>query len=267
VKRPFEHLPDPRRPPRRPGLLAGLRQFGEELQRGRAWLVAHEDEIREWARDVRDRGGPGDPWRWLLDRVDAFTAIAIRGALEAEKRLLERQLRHGVLLTELLGEAVKTEEFQASLRDSLSVAPLTSERRAQLDQGVSYVASGDDALAVPLLLNPLEGLFWTEAEERGRIARNDRGKWLRTDSAARVGGLEAVLDALAADVDDDLRDFIRAVVYGGPGDRFRHGTATNGWRLRAALLCFAVTGWLELRTDLDARQVVRSAFRDRRDTG
>ena len=200
-----------------------------------------------------------------MNRVDAFTVITIRGALEAEKRLVEKSMRHGVTLTVLLGDAVKTETFQLPVRESLVVAPLTSERRAQLVQGLSYVASGDEALAVPLLINPLEGMFWSEAEERGKIVRNEKGKWRRTDNAAPVGGLEAVLDALAPDVSDDLSDFIRAVVYGGPGDRFRHGTATSGWELRAALLCFAVAGWLEFSTDFDAEQIIRSAFRDRRD--
>jgi hypothetical protein len=246
-------------------LLESLRQVGDTVQRGYAWFKDHEREIRDWARDVERRGGPEDPWRWLMNRVDAVTAITIRGALEAEKRLVDKSLRHGVTLSLLLAEAVKTEAFQVPVRDSLAVAPLTSERRAQLVQGLAYVASGDEALAVPLLINALEGVFWTEAEERAKIFRNKKGKWRRTDNDAAVGGLEAVLDALTPDVGDDLRDFIRAVVYGGPGDRFRHGTANSGWELRAALLCFAVAGWLELRTGFDAEQIIRAAFRERRD--
>ena len=235
------------------------------MQRGYAWFKAHEREISDWARDVERRGGPDDPWRWLMNRVDAFTAITIRGALEAEKRLVEKSLRHGVTMSLLLAEAVKTEAFQLPVRNSLAVAPLTSERRAQLVQGLAYVASSDEPLAVPLLINALEGVFWTEAQERGKIIRNEKGKWRRADNGAAVGGLEAVLDTLAPDVSDDLRDFIRAVVYGGPGDRFRHGTASSGWELRAALLCFAVAGWLEFRTHFDAQQIIRAAFRDRRD--
>jgi hypothetical protein len=241
------------------------RQVGDAVQRRLALSRAHEHEIRHWLRDVEARGGPDDTWRWLMTRVDFFTGITIKAALEFEKRLVKKPMRHGLTLSVLLGKAVRTDAFQLPARASLGVAPLTSERRAQLVQGLSYVASGDEALAVPLLINPLEGMFWTEAEERGKIVRNNKGKWHRTDSNAPVGGLEAVLAALAPDVNDDLSDFIRAVVYGGPGDRFRHGTATSGWQLRAALLCFAVAGWLEFRADLDAEQVIRSAFRDRRE--
>jgi hypothetical protein len=62
-------------------------------------------------------------------------------------------------------------------------------------------------------------------------------------------------------MDDDFRDFLKAVIYGGPGDPFRHGTATADWQLRANFLVFALVGWLDMHGLLDSSKVIFDAFR------
>ena len=61
------------------------------------------------------------------------------------------------------------------------------------------------------------------------------------------------------DLDPDLVRFITTLTYGGAGNDFRHGTATDRWQLRSTFLTAALLGWLDTTGSLDARDAVRAA--------
>lgn len=234
------------------------------LVEGLAWVNSHHEDIRRWSRDVEMRGGEDDAWRWLFDRVSPFTSMTMKGALELERRMTIEKLRRGQSLSLLVGRAATDPEFVTQLRRVLKSAPLTGARADQLTTALDLMQEGQDHVAVPLLINSLEGMFWTEAAERGLIVRTSSGKWhsLPGPDAPRkqIHGLEQVLDLLGAELDDALRAFLKAVVYGGSGDPFRHGTARDGWQLRAGFLVLALAGWLDMRGLMDSRVAIRGAF-------
>lgn len=263
-----EHTHNPFEPQR---LIDGLKQGWQTILDRVQWVIDHEDDIATWWRDVRNRGGPEDPWRWLFERVNAFVGITMRGGLELERRLLPDKARQGATLTLLVDDAVD-EELIATVRAAVAKAGLRGHQPDQLDVALSFVAERRDHLAVPLLINTLEGVLWFEVDNRGLIERNRKGKWQQTALAPNQGdlvhGVEGALDLLSTAMEDDFRDFLKAVVYGGPGDPFRHGTAMGDWELRANFLVFALIGWLEMHGLADSRAVIFDAFKradDRRD--
>jgi hypothetical protein len=83
-------------------------------------------------------------------------------------------------------------------------------------------------LAVPLLVIALEGAFWHLASERGVIERNHHRRWVRKGTRHRIDAIDAVVKLPDLDLDPDLVGFITTLTYGGAGNDFRHGTATDG---------------------------------------
>lgn len=252
-------------------LLDTLKEGWRSILDGVQWVQDHQADIRAWAREVGQRGGAEDPWRWLFDRVSAFTSLTMKGGLELERRLVADKPRRGMSLTLLVDEAVDRSLITA-VREVLARAPLRGHQPEQLDVALGFVDDGRDYLAVPLLINTFEGILWFEVANQRLIERNSKGKWEQTALAPHQGdlvhGVEAALDLLASSRDDDFRDFLKAVVYGGPGDPFRHGTPSGEWQLRANFLVFALIGWLDMHGLLDSRAVIFDAFRraqDRRD--
>jgi hypothetical protein len=245
-------------------LVEGFKQALRSVRKGFQWVDDHREDLRSWGEDVGRRGGPQDPWRWLFNRVDALTSLTMKGGLELERRLEAVRSKHGVTLTLLVDGAVD-EQVTESLRSALLRAPLQGQQLEQLQTALDFIDAGSDHLAGPLLINTLEGVLWFEVANRGLIERNQKNKWQQTDLARKPGqvvhGVEEALNLVGADLDDDFRDFVKAVVYGSPGDPFRHGTPIGGWQLRANFLVFALAGWLDLHGLLDSSSVVHAAFR------
>ena len=243
-------------------LLAATAALVERGQAAAIWIDNHRPEIRAFGRDIKKRGGLDDPWRYLFTKVSGNTALAMKTALELERRVTPTG--HGDTLTLLLGAAISDPELLQELQTEVARAPISLVRREQLGEGLALIGTGRHHLAVPLLINPIEGIFWTAAANAGLIEQNRRGKWRCTVATSTPGkpvhGLEHVLNLLEFDLDDAFRAFLKAVVYGGAGDPFRHGTATGGWQLRASFLTVALMGWLETQDRLNVGTALCSAF-------
>jgi hypothetical protein len=92
-----------------------------------------------------------------------------------------------------------------------------------------------------------EGLVSTHARDIGLIEPHKGKKHRFTEAAGRtgpVGGIEDLLTIGQLGFDDAFGDFLRIHVYGGEGDAFRHGIATDGFRHRALMVTVALLGWL-----------------------
>lgn len=254
-------------PPERQSPFAVLRQGVKDIA---TMYNAHRDGLARYGRAVRDRAGdPNDPWRWLLQRVDAFTGMAILAGLELEKVRSVDRMRRGSTVSLLLADAVTTPALLSAVREGLDATPLPTVRRDQLIAGVDHVEAGQDHLAVPLLISAIEGLFWKEAEDAGLIRRTGQGKWLTTPGESgtvdEIGSIKPLMRVLGDQVDDAFRDYVILVVYDTAGQAFRHGNADDGWQLRACFLMTVLVGWLGHRGVTDDSVVLRQAFIDRQD--
>jgi hypothetical protein len=234
----------------------------ERAQAAAVWIDDHRGDILAWGHDVKRRGGPDNPWRYLFMKVSGNTALTMKAALELERRVT--QTARGDILSPLLGAAISDPELLQELQTEVVRAPISLVRREQLGEALAHIGTGRHHLAVPLLINPIEGIFWTAAANAGLIEQDRRGKRHYTVATNKPGtlvhGLEHVLNLLEFDLHDAFRAFLKAVVYGGAGDPFRHGTATGGWELRASFLTVALMGWLETQDRLNVGTALCGAF-------
>ena len=243
-------------------LLAATAVLVERGQAAAIWIDNHRPDIRAFGRDVKKRGGLDDPWRYLFTKVSGNTALTMKAALELERRVT--RIGRGDTLTLLLGGAISDPELLQELQTEVARAPISVVRRDQLGEALAHIGAGRHHLAVPLLINPIEGIFWTAAADAGLIKQDRHGKWHCTAATSTPGkpvhGLEQVLVLPEVDLEDAFRAFLKAVVYGGAGDPFRHGTATSGWQLRASFLTIALMGWLETLNGFSVDTALCSAF-------
>jgi hypothetical protein len=224
--------------------------FHQRLLAVRAWLVEHEPQItaalgvvatfaliqpqlermREQFQDTE--------WEYLLDRVDFATGIGLLA-------LLDREGADG--LERVLEAALGRPEALLQMLDALECLQMSPAHRSQLTFGLRCVAERDYAVAVPLLMNAFEGLVSTHARDIGLIEPHKGKKHRFTEAAGRtgaVGGIEDLLTIEQLGFDDAFADFLVIHVYGGEGDAFRHGIATDGFRHRALMVTVALLGWL-----------------------
>ncbi len=238
---------------------------GAERARARvnAWFVEHEEgitlfvvmvgvlsEVVPRAGDLADEWQDG-PWRHLLTTIELGDALGLlvrlAGADDAVEELLEAVLADPAVVDEL--------------SQGLNQAPLTDPLRQQISHGLGLLQQHDYVIAVPALIQALEGAFWHVAEQKRLIWRdgNTMRRTTRDGTLGKpVGGVEAVLGLL--DLDASYLTFMRRLVFGGRGHRFRHGTAREGWRLEALLLVVALTTWLEMFGPTRERTYLRRAF-------
>lgn len=204
------------------------------------------------------RGQTENPaWAYLLHHMDGYTGMWAAAGLEASKRADEPP---DELLGRIIEQGVTEPELLRRLRDHLDSAPISWERRKQLNKGLSFAAEGDHDLAVPMLQCPLEGAFWRAAEERGLVEQNPDGKWFRKEPPKKPIAITEVFKLDGMDVDDRFIGFARGLVYGRVGNQHRHGTAEDGWRLRSLCLVVALVEWLDLQGLADARDEIKGAF-------
>ncbi len=224
--------------------------FQQRLLAVRAWLTEHEPQITAALGAIatfaliqpqleRMRGRFEDTeWEYLLDRVDFATGIGLLVLLDREgadgvERVLEAALGCPEALPQLLG--------------ALECLEMSPTHRRQLTAGLRCVSARDYEVAVPLLMIAFEGLVSTHARDIGLIEPHKGKKHRFTEAAGRtgpVGGIEDLLMIGQLGFDDAFSDFLRIHVYGGEGDAFRHGIATDGFRHRALMVTVALLGWL-----------------------
>lgn len=245
-----------------PSLFQQMARFIKRIEEGFRWLDEHPDAVTRFERDVRHRQREDDAWRYLFDRVNGVTALSMQIGLVAEQRL--GNTRRGETVSLLLRDALADSKLLAELRHAIARAPASVAHRDQLLMGLELFESGRDHVAVPLLIQAIEGVLWAEAEREGLIERDARGKWQTTARTSRAGrqldGLESVLALSELPLDEKFARFLRAVVYGGDGNAFRHGTAGGGWSLRVSFLVVALIGWLEIHGLIDSHDAMHHAF-------
>ena len=237
-------------------LLADLRERLAKVQR---WANDHEREITAvvqglivWSRIQTQitaiaRRFEGSEWEYLLDRVDFATGTTLLLALDQDgtdglARLLEEALGHPSALPSLL--------------KPLQATDIPSPHRRQLVEGLRHLTNRDYELAVPLLMIPFEGIVQLRARDRGLIEPHKGKKHRFTEQAGKkgyVGGIEDLLAIDDAGFDQAFADFLVLHVYGGTGDAYRHGLATDGFRQRALMLTVALLGWLSAIAPPDLR--------------
>ena len=76
----------------------------------------------------------------------------------------------------------------------------------------------------------------------------------------QIDGVEGLFKLKGMGVDARFRGFLLGLAYGGGGNAYRHGSAEEGWPLRALCLLISLAGWLELNGMMDARREIREAF-------
>jgi len=224
--------------------------FRDRVLTVRSWIADHEPQISAVAGGIvafgliqpqlermRDRF-EGTEWEYLLDRVDFATGIVLLS-------VLDREGADGV--EQLLEAALGRAEALPAMLDALAALEMPPAHRRQLTEGLRYVSRRDYDLAVPLLMIPFEGLVSLHARQIGLIEPHKGKKHRFTPEAGlkgSVGGIEDLLRIEELGFDGAFSDFLRIHVYGGEGDAFRHGIATDGFRHRALMVTVALLGWL-----------------------
>lgn len=242
---------DPASPPRRSAIEQLIAAIGERLAAAQRWAKDHEAEIAAavqgmiiWSRlhaklqETAERYR-GTEWDFLLDRVDFIAATALLLALE-------RDGSEGV--TEILERALGRPAALAPMLESLSAVPMPEPHRQQLTEGLRHVSRQDYVLAVPLLIGPFEGIVHGHARKLGLIEPHKGKKHRFAEQTGRkgtIGGIEDLLWFEDLGFDEPFAAFLKNHVYGGTGDPYRHGFATEGFRQRALMLTVGLLGWLD----------------------
>jgi hypothetical protein len=233
------------------GLLEQLvAALADAVAAAKRWAKAHESEIAAaleglmiWSRvslrlsEIAARYRDTE-WEFLLDRVDFLASSALLLALEHDGS-------EGV--AGVLEQALARPGALAPMVAALDTVDLPAPQRKQLKAGLEQVTQREYELAVPLLIAPFEGVVHSFALRRG-IIEPHKGKKHRfselTGTTRTVGGIEDLLfEDLGFDV--TFADFLLNHVYGGTGNAYRHGFATDGYRERALMLTTALLGWLD----------------------
>jgi hypothetical protein len=252
----FVPEPKPTQPPL-PSFLAALSRvaddFCKKVDRARVavgkWLEEHEEGIALTFVALQVVGDVLPKVKRLMDEHDEGSYQHLLAEVELSDAL-------GVLLCLARGDEAVEEHLEAALTNPVFVdelicaveaAPLNPPLIRQLTHGLELLKDHDYVVAVPALIQGLEGAFWHVPEERGLIMRQrEKMRVVGGDGqpGKTLGGVAGALDLLD-EVDPPFRVFLARLVFGGRGNRFRHGNATEGWRLEALLLVVALVGWLE----------------------
>ncbi len=222
----------------------------------------HTDEITEFLESSMKHQETA--WGYLLNLVDPFTGMAVSLVLEAKDRLhprLEGSAEDAA--AQVVEQTLLEPQLQIEMRTAIEASNLPLAHRKQLIRGLAFVETQEHELAVPLLIIALEGAFWHLASERRAIEKTTRGQWTTTkeikEKKHQIHAIGQLVKLTDLDLDPSLVGFIATLTYGGAGNDFRHGTATDGWRLRSTFLTAALLGWLDATGRLDAHAAVRAA--------
>lgn len=240
------------------GLQQSVATVATEVAKPFRWIDEHMDEISDFLQSSMKQRDTA--WRYLLDLVDPFTGMTVAMSLEAKGRF---HPGFEDAAAQVVEQAFLEPQLQVDIRAAIEASTLPAAHRRQLITGLAFVETQDHELAVPLLITALEGAFWRLASDRQVIERNSRGHWMTTQEIngkkSQIRGIDSLVKLRGLDLDPDLVRFITTLTYGGAGNDFRHGTATDRWQLRSTFLTAALLGWLDTTGSLDARDAVRAA--------
>jgi len=201
-------------------------------------------------------------WLYLANRMGGgagamlIFALAGRASTDRAEELTHERRRLAGLsdaaVVPFIALYLADAQVLTELDDRLKEASVWGSSRRQISRGVEYVRDGDYELACPLLFTGLEGAFWKVARDKGLAApkpSDDRKMvFARGHLQGReIPGLGQLMDGFRREglIDADLCAYLTELVYGGPGNPYRHGNAEEGWQERGLLLVGAVAGWLE----------------------
>ncbi len=252
---------------------AGLKRSGELVvavdARARRWgasagperLRAGIDAFGTQLRATRDFSRTNKKWSYLAEQMGGVEGLTLMFAL-AGRELNERSPSLNATqrrLASISGGAVvpaismylADSQVLAEVKDHVQRADLWEGSRRQLLQGLAHVGADDHDLACPQLFSGLEGAFWKVGRDCGLVAPAPTGAGTMVFTRGKrngevAAGLGQLVDGMRGEqlVDAGLAAFIKELVYGGPGQPFRHGNAEDGWQERALLLVGALAGWL-----------------------
>lgn len=249
---PFDARPGPA------GLQQSVATVATEVGKCLRWIDEHMDEISDFLRSSIDQRDTA--WRYLLDLVDPFTGMTVAMSLEAKDRF---HASFEDAAAQVVERAFLEPQLQVDIRAAIEASTLPAAHRKQLIAGLTFVETQQHEVAVPLLITALEGAFWRLANDRQVIERSRRGHWMTTreinGKKSRIRGIEELVKLRGLDLDADLVCFITTLTYGGAGNDFRHGTATDRWQLRSTFLIAALLGWLDTTGGLNAREAFRAS--------
>jgi hypothetical protein len=235
--------------------LAALVEAGAKAA---VWLDKNHDEIESFLQSSSSRSGTD--WGYLLGLLNASTGLMVSFVLEAAERY---DPRFADQVEETLERELLDSEVVDEVRAAVNRSGLSPAQKRQLGRALDDLAMRDYEMAVPMLMNALEGAYWRLAEQRGAIVRDRKGKWATpkppNGQGIPIDGVEKAMKLPQVGLSPKLLQFLTQRAYGGGGNPFRHGTATGGWRSRAIFLFGALLGWLDEVGELDAHHVVRYA--------
>jgi hypothetical protein len=221
--------------------------------------LSNLNPAERWSRGVLGtnvgRLGGFDPSRWWIDPVGPWIFPEPDPAEEQFVAQWERDplwflvgdlavvvlqpmfaLPRGVVLGRVLDAleaAVLGGPLITWLRAAVAEAPyVTEEQRHQLDRGLCEAANGDWVIAPVLLLVGLEGAMSMTPQAQKAMAASP--KFLAAEALVRHLG-----------VDETHERFVKTRVYGGPGNKVRHGREGASHREQTLLAIAALAGWLD----------------------
>lgn len=161
-------------------------------------------------------------------------------------------------ILDALESAARDESFVRELQDAVErCALLERPQRHHIVHGLDHARRGEWLDACLPLLNGLEGAFWAAARAHNII---DHARYRLDQPKDRVHGVEKLFKFLP--VAPQYVTFLRHRVFGGAGDPFRHGDATEGERRQALFAIAALAGWLDEFADTPARYALGSRIQD-----
>jgi hypothetical protein len=243
--------------------LSGLQQSASavvtEVGRGLRWIDEHREGIAGFFEDSKEHRDTA--WRYVLDLVDPLTGMTVSMLLEAKRRY---DPRFEDSAAEVIEQTFLEHQLQLEIRDAVAASDLSPAHKKQLMTGLRFAEDEEPELAVPLLIIPLEGAFWHLAVDREVVFRKQKkngmqGKFFTHADRKQIDSIEKLVKLPDMNLDADLVHFAATLAYGGTGNDYRHGTATDGWRVRSMFLIAALLGWLDATSSFDARRAVRAA--------
>ncbi len=116
------------------------------------WLDKNHDEIHSFLQSSRSRSGTD--WGYLLGLLNASTGMVTSFALETADRY---DPRFADQAEEMLERELLDSEVVDEVRGALDRSELSSTQKRQLGRALDDLATRDYEMAVPMLMNALEG--------------------------------------------------------------------------------------------------------------
>jgi hypothetical protein len=199
-----------------------------------------EGPLAEWRKQLAETAVFMRDWEehplWFL--LSAFGMNSTRVLLGLTHEEVEEAL------LDALEGVVLDGEYVAALRDVVADEPLNDLQRDWLSHSLEHTERGEWSQAIPPFLAGFEGALANVAVTRNLIEQNE----------GKIRGAEYLLNRLSFSSHYTL--FIVHRVYGGTGNRFRHGRADSGERRQMLYSVVALAGWLDAVNDTSALSVL-----------